>query len=78
MTTRAQLAELHGAAHLILQRAQGQHGRIELPVKLETIEDALPLGNAGTLFDFDWEVRANGRLLLRAYIDGVPFGEAVI
>lgn len=68
----AQRRELVNEVRRVLRRANRQRGRVPIEISLAT-EEGQP-GNAGTLFEVQWEVRGE-RLWLRLMIDGIMWAE---
>lgn len=72
---KAQRREIEAAAAACLARAAGQHGVLELPVRLDNPPGPPAPCNAATLFQLHWRVDDAGRLRLKASIDGLIFAE---
>lgn len=68
------------AARACLQRAAGQHGRVELPARIENAyqDGQIQPCNAGTLVEIAWRVKQSGAIELQGFIDGVPFSGVLV
>lgn len=68
-------AETEAAARACLTRAAGQQGVLRLPVELSNPPGPPQPCNAATLFELHWQILKDGRIRVRASIDGLMFGD---